>query len=256
MMVTMERIMDIDNMNLNETEIERKLEKLEQKAIALEKSALETRLEQGRLQRALNEFRNQANPFCRLPPELQALIFERCVDADTKGHVLTIHASPWTLAQTCRQWREIVLSTPTLWRLFRINTGLMHRDPVQMAKIWLERSNPSPISCLVILNHIPLLQGLQDSLFELIMAQSGRWRHLDIDLKDRQDLFEQLFSIKHPLPFLRSIRVYVTLETPMHIFQWQHCRQKHQICAMPISTPLLPTHFPSVSLGHSFETSK
>ncbi|KAK1225204.1 hypothetical protein PQX77_011884 [Marasmius sp. AFHP31] len=210
----MERIMN--SMNLNETEIEMQLEKLEQRAIALEKSALETRLEQRRLQRALNELRNQVNPFCRLPPELQALIFERCVDADTKGHVLTIRALPWTLAQTCRRWREIALSTPTLWSLFRINsgTGLVHHDPVQMAKTWLERSNPLPISCLVILNHIPLLQGLEDTLFKLIIAQSSRWRHLDIDLKDRQDLFEQLFSIEHPLPFLRSIRVYVTLENP------------------------------------------
>jgi hypothetical protein len=50
-------------------------------------------------------------PMERIPIEILTLIFEECVIMDM---------SPWNLTKVCRAWKQVALSTPTLWKVLAI----------------------------------------------------------------------------------------------------------------------------------------
>ncbi|KAF8872270.1 hypothetical protein BD779DRAFT_349073 [Infundibulicybe gibba] len=53
-------------------------------------------------------------PVSRLPPEILGEIFVHCLWFGTWGS-FSAHCAPWLLTKVCRSWREVALSTPSLW---------------------------------------------------------------------------------------------------------------------------------------------
>ncbi|KAJ7019297.1 hypothetical protein C8F04DRAFT_1148161 [Mycena alexandri] len=81
------------------------------------------------------------------------------------------------LTHVCRKWRDIALSTPTLWRSISLYFG--RNNPaareVRKLEIWLSRSGCCPISVQIIIDN-PL------SEYKLSSAHCARWEVLKISL--------------------------------------------------------------------------
>ncbi|KAF9259044.1 hypothetical protein L218DRAFT_1080120 [Marasmius fiardii PR-910] len=156
-----------------------------------------------------------------LPNELFAAVFQLCVHADTGGHAVSKDAVQWVLSHTCRRWRQVLLSTPSLWSMVRINGHRFPRAPVQIVRTWLDRSQNLPLSCSLLAKGHPSRAAdamdltsnpTKDQLEEilgLVLAQFHRWRHVNFILNDgRWDLQRRLAAIHGlTLPLLQSFYV-------------------------------------------------
>ncbi|KAJ6533032.1 hypothetical protein B0H19DRAFT_876733, partial [Mycena capillaripes] len=80
-------------------------------------------------------------PVLSLPPEVTTEIFLRCVPCEPNPRPSPTQA-PLLLAQICRQWRQIALHTPALWRCLLFGDEM----PVEFLHIWLSRSGNHPLS--------------------------------------------------------------------------------------------------------------
>ncbi|KAK1235196.1 hypothetical protein PQX77_001591 [Marasmius sp. AFHP31] len=180
------------------------------RATDLERATVEARHRGEELTRDLNSPENFSSAIFGLPEEILIIVFEHLVEADVGGHTMSRKAGPWVVAQTCRRWRHLALSTPSLWTLIRINTLLLPRQPMTMLRLWLERSQALPLSCLLLLHHHPSTPDVENDILQLVMENSYRWRHLDVDLKFRHDLYSRIVSTGDlRLPVLQSLRILV-----------------------------------------------
>ncbi|KAJ7628307.1 hypothetical protein FB45DRAFT_748593, partial [Roridomyces roridus] len=64
------------------------------------------------------------SPLQRMPPEILSQIFMWTLPPQDEsiGWLVTygLHSSPWLVAQICRRWRSIAISTPSLWELIAL----------------------------------------------------------------------------------------------------------------------------------------
>ncbi|KAJ7470984.1 hypothetical protein FB451DRAFT_1252650 [Mycena latifolia] len=88
-------------------------------------------------------------PVMTLPSEIVAEIFARFLPVYPACPPMVGLLSPSTLCQVCRKWREIAVSTPSLWRVIYLDLDderLNHTSQFQLLKVWLERSGACPLS--------------------------------------------------------------------------------------------------------------
>ncbi|KAJ8075570.1 hypothetical protein PM082_021200 [Marasmius tenuissimus] len=188
------------------------IESLQAKAADLERAAIEARRKEEELVSALHSLENLSSAIFALPDELLALIFELLVEGDTMGHTMSKSAGPWIIAQTCRRWRQLALSTPSLWTLIRVHSLFLSRQPIKVLKTWLERSQGHPLSCLLYMNNSPSVAEIEDDIFQLVLENSYRWRHLEMDLDSRYNLYSRIASSKAlHFPLLQSLRIFVDI---------------------------------------------
>ncbi|KAK1225202.1 hypothetical protein PQX77_011882 [Marasmius sp. AFHP31] len=188
------------------------IESIQAKVADLERAMVEARRKEEELVSALNSLENLSSAIFGLPDEILAIIFENMAQADTGGHTMSKNAASWVIAQTCQRWRQLALSTPSIWTSIRMNTFFLSRQPVEMLKTWLERSQGLPLSCLLFLNQSPCIADLEDELFQLVLVNSHRWRHLEVHLESRYDLYRRFASTKDiPFPLLHSLRIFVNM---------------------------------------------
>ncbi|KAJ8075572.1 hypothetical protein PM082_021202 [Marasmius tenuissimus] len=200
-------------------DLRRKLEVLNQKILQLESDTEKARLGRINTQHTLNTLLNSNTPWAKLPNEMFVKIFQHCVDADTGGHILSGRAVPWVLAQICCRWRAIVVSTPSLWNMIRVNTKYMCHDPLQVVKTWIERSQHLPLSCMVLFNDMNTTRSDQcetdeTAIFDILLDSCGSWGHLYVRFGVRVDLCSKLLSNHCFIPHLRSIRIFTYLPSP------------------------------------------
>ncbi|KAJ7765720.1 hypothetical protein B0H16DRAFT_1524112 [Mycena metata] len=86
-------------------------------------------------------------PVLTLPIEIVVGIFQAFLPDYPNCPPLLGLESPTVLTQICREWREIALAAPTLWRaiLFHLDTSSAEKQLV-VAHSWLLRSRPLPLS--------------------------------------------------------------------------------------------------------------
>ncbi|KAG7088110.1 hypothetical protein E1B28_012135 [Marasmius oreades] len=191
----------------------------------LEEAAVSARRESDRWQAVLKSYQNHSSPVFRLPTEVLALIFERCLEQDSAGHVFSRRSVPWKLAQTCRRWRSTVLTTPSLWNVVRldINRAAQRPESVKILQIWLERSQTLPISCLIILGDSSLKE-FDLEVIDTLLLHSMRWAHIDLDFRHHGDLYHRLVTSDMNLPLLVSLRMRAKISTQHPDFpnDWCH----------------------------------
>ncbi|KAJ7470992.1 hypothetical protein FB451DRAFT_324350 [Mycena latifolia] len=87
-------------------------------------------------------------PVLTLPTEIVSEIFTHFVPVYPACPPLVGLLSPSTLGQVCRKWRQIAISTPSLWRAIRLDLDNRINRPTQLRLLdtWLERSRTSPLS--------------------------------------------------------------------------------------------------------------
>ncbi|KAI3603919.1 hypothetical protein WG66_004478 [Moniliophthora roreri] len=205
------------------------MERMTAHADTYEEAAVIARKKARHMQRILNSYKNSLIPLVQMPPEVLALVFERCVELDTSGHALSGRSMPWVLSHTCRRWRSIILSTPSLWQILRLDTaylqGRSHDNLLDVLQTWLERSQPLPLSCFAMLEEEEW-EHFNGKVVDALIQHASRWRHVDLCFGTQRQLFHRLRKVDPYLPFLLSIRIEVILagspEPPGNItMQWE-----------------------------------
>ncbi|KAJ7037907.1 hypothetical protein C8F04DRAFT_385103 [Mycena alexandri] len=146
------------------------------------------------------------SPTLTLPTEIVVEIFLHFLPAYPLCPPLGGLGSPTLLAQICRDWREIALATPRLWRTISVDSNwIIFPREVARAHIWLQRSHPLPLS----LRFGPPT-AFPSPFFAAITPYRQRWAYLDLHLVDRT----QLAALRDgPTPLLRCIDLYFHTRT-------------------------------------------
>ncbi|KAJ7672442.1 hypothetical protein DFH06DRAFT_93023 [Mycena polygramma] len=160
----------------------------------------------GKLKERRNLLRDRLDaytyPVLTLPNEIVSEIFVHFLPVyPTPPPILGI-LSPNLLVQICRKWREIALTTPTLWRGISLN---LHKQTRLQQKLrLLETSLKRSASCPLSINlHIGLrgdYPETTDVILRTIATHCSRWEHLKLDA-----LIYSFPSIVGPLPVLRTL---------------------------------------------------
>ncbi|KAJ7123686.1 hypothetical protein C8R44DRAFT_784202 [Mycena epipterygia] len=126
-------------------------------------------------------------PVLTLPFEITSQIFLDCLPEDSDDAVRPYPSqdeAPLVFTRVCRDWREIAISTSTLWNRVHIDLdsddGRGHLDAkwVALLDIWLHRSQPQPLS-VTICNRS--YTDPHETLVDVLDRHSQRWR--DVTLK-------------------------------------------------------------------------
>ncbi|KAJ7740264.1 hypothetical protein DFH07DRAFT_751754 [Mycena maculata] len=151
-------------------------------------------------------------PVLTLPPEVVSEIFENFLPTYPRRPALLGIFSPLFLCRICRQWRQIAISTPTLWRA--VSMELQEAEPQETEKIawklrllttWLSRSGQCPLSLYLYsrvepgspLTPYPILSQFLDAL----VLHCKRWEHVELVMP-----VEHLHVIRgRDMPLLRDL---------------------------------------------------
>ncbi|KAJ7685650.1 hypothetical protein DFH06DRAFT_1159054 [Mycena polygramma] len=137
-----------------------------------------------------------------VPPEILAEIFIHCLpDDDFVTPDLT--AAPLILCGICRRWRDVALTTPTLWSSLLVEfdgmgeTGAPH--DAAFCQMWLSRARGSPLSiCLRDTQRMPV-----DPLFTTVIGFSQQWQRIEFDIGPESASY--IFPVGGKFPLLRSL---------------------------------------------------
>ncbi|KAK6978002.1 F-box domain-containing protein [Favolaschia claudopus] len=168
-----------------------------------------------------------AYPVLTLPNEITVEIFLRFLPSYPYAPPMFGLLSPILLTKICRQWREIALATPMLWRAISLPQGwVVDADRIEAAasavSLWLSRSGNFPLS-LHMFDHddaLPIILALTPHLhraehLSFRDANVGHLSVIDIPMPMLRSLclhFEQGVFTGHPLtfrslPLLRSVEL-------------------------------------------------
>ncbi|KAJ7770642.1 hypothetical protein B0H16DRAFT_1774684 [Mycena metata] len=148
-------------------------------------------------------------PVLMLPNEIVSEIFVHFLPVYPKPAPLAGTLSPTTLTHICRKWRNIALTTPTLWRAAYLSINeedeiadsdifIPFDQQLHELDVWLNRSRCCPLSIEI--------EETFDSPrnFFFPSAQCARWEYLWVSL-----LFQPFLAIAGPLPLLRHLDILV-----------------------------------------------
>ncbi|KAJ7487319.1 hypothetical protein B0H11DRAFT_1956550 [Mycena galericulata] len=175
------------------------IDDIEAEIFLLKRSIRGLRGQKKRTQQYLNSYKY---PVLTLPSELVSEIFlhyipvyPRCPPRSGRRF-----RSPMLLAQICRQWREIALATPRLWRAISLQG---QEDPsenyIQFLRSWLGRSGDFTLS----IGMDDLYSGdLSAAEIEALIPHRAHWEHISVCAT-----LPHLFTMEGPMPQLRTIEI-------------------------------------------------
>ncbi|KAJ7108320.1 hypothetical protein C8R44DRAFT_299040 [Mycena epipterygia] len=178
-------------------------------------------------------------PIITLPNEITTHIFVACLPED--GRVMpSPRTAPLLLAQICRQWRNIALSTGELWRSVHLVIG--RSDDQDRARLlfdsWLSRARGHPLSLgLNSTYHAP--RKVQPEILTSVSAASGQIKSLELDLT--LENFDQFYALQIAFPRLQHLATSTSqsLDKDLQdlVKRTPFLRQVRLICR---ATPVLP----------------
>ncbi|KAJ7685698.1 hypothetical protein DFH06DRAFT_1075279 [Mycena polygramma] len=141
-------------------------------------------------------------PFPRrdpLPPEILAEIFIHCLP-DEDFIIPALSIAPLILCVICRRWRDVALTTPTLWSSLLFDFNEMWET--HGAEMWLSRARATPLS--ICLYNIP--GGPLDSLLKTVIGLSQQWQRIEFGYI-RADSASYIFPADGRFPLLESLDI-------------------------------------------------
>ncbi|KAJ7201157.1 hypothetical protein GGX14DRAFT_318172, partial [Mycena pura] len=110
---------------------------------------------------------------------------------------------PTQLTHVCHQWREIALSTPSLWRAIMIPFRRDESWDLDFVQTWLRRSGSCPLS--LHMDEPPESTVWSPTrVFKMIVHHCVRWEYLSLYLRN---WCNDLLEIAGPMPLLREMKL-------------------------------------------------
>ncbi|KAJ7685696.1 hypothetical protein DFH06DRAFT_1159159 [Mycena polygramma] len=134
-----------------------------------------------------------------LPPEILAEIFIRCLP-DGYFVLPDLTTAPLILCGICRRWRDVALTTPTLWSSLFVDFDGMGETKAQRAEMWLSRAGGSPLS--ICSRGIP-----GGSLLRTLIRLSQQWRRIEVHWDMSVDSASDLFPADGRFPSLERLDI-------------------------------------------------
>ncbi|KAJ7113100.1 hypothetical protein C8R44DRAFT_984913 [Mycena epipterygia] len=175
----------------------------------------------------LQQLETYTDPGLALPPEIVSEIFVQFLPRYPEHPPLLGIFSPLLLCRICRQWRQIALSTPNLWRAIDMDLKERHKDSElswkhDLMDSWLSRSGDCPLSITLVYHAGTSLPPPPPSLSEFlrtIVRHCKCWEYIRLQMP-----FEYSHLIQGDMPLLRRLSVGPSElpadeETPVILFE-------------------------------------
>lgn len=173
--------------------------KIQQMRVLLANLELERREER----RTLEAHQALLTPMRRLVPDVLLEIFQWC-------HARNL-ASPMRLANVCRQWRQLVLSSPTLWSTVLLHDTMYLEGIVPFTRACIKYSGMCPLKVTVkSLRRRPQSEKYQKAIVEalgLLSAHVHRWELYHIFIDDMYHLIHLYAKLPGVAPLLKELVV-------------------------------------------------
>ncbi|KAJ7747575.1 hypothetical protein B0H16DRAFT_1725995 [Mycena metata] len=137
-----------------------------------------------------------------LPNEITSEIFRHTIHPSSDLE----YSNPTVLAHICRLWRAIALALPALWSNVSLRpTYQSLQNNLALAKSWLPRSHPSPLSISI---HSGATVGQQGvgKILEIIRPHLDRLQRLEVGLSMRTN--SDLELLQSSMPQLRCLALW------------------------------------------------
>ncbi|KAJ8502972.1 hypothetical protein ONZ45_g11275 [Pleurotus djamor] len=149
--------------------------------------------------RALKSGRNQRNYIKQLPDEVLSIIFLFSRDDSLQSSGATWNLDWLTVSAVCWRWRQICLSTPSLWSYIDLAN-------LECAQAMMERSKAVPLSLRILLACDPGDARRWELACEVLSRTS--LRVIDIQSPDREEILELLERRQcRSIPLLKSLKL-------------------------------------------------
>ncbi|KAG6331764.1 hypothetical protein ID866_7325 [Astraeus odoratus] len=196
------------------------------------------------LQSRVAQIKNETAPISLLPSDVLEIIFEesRRVLFTWLGvrRPLPIEVQ---LSHVCKRWRQVALSTPSLWNTLRV--PILHRE--NAIRAYLQRCNQCPLN--IHLGPKFFDPRIVEVISSVLIPRIGQFRELVIDTEDRQELYALLALFTHvAAPSLQRLKITSNdpirgqgSYTPIQIFKQGAPRLADvRLSAIPITLPRAP----------------
>ncbi|KAJ7149634.1 hypothetical protein C8R46DRAFT_1125655 [Mycena filopes] len=172
----------------------RRIAEVDAEILALKDALSKVKLERKALKQHLASY---IYPVLTLPNEVVSEIFLQTLD---KSPSLGGRASPIYLGHICQRWRDIALSTPSLWSTMDI--AMRHyKAYLRLLDAWLTRSRDCPLS-ITLTDMFNGRAWITPHIMEAILAQQARWETIEFDTA-----WDALPNIQTALPLLRRLDI-------------------------------------------------
>ncbi|KAJ7164309.1 hypothetical protein C8R46DRAFT_310674 [Mycena filopes] len=147
------------------------------------------------------------HPMLTLPPEIIAEIFANFLPPYPERPPLAGLFSPLMLCRICRYWRQVAITTPTLWRAIQIDLRDWDSDKgrawrLYLLNAWLRRSGDCSLSICIhhIRGYIP--RATIPEFYHTVARHRLQLQHLDLVLS-----FGNLPLVQGDMPHLRHLMI-------------------------------------------------
>lgn len=138
----------------------------------------------------------------RIPEELLAQIFERCVaDGWTRAPVVVSHV--------CTSWRKAVALNPRIWSHVYVNGDSHHFH--DRTRLWLSMAKHAPLHIYVTASWRIPASHLEHSM-ELLADHHQQWSSLSVELESLNTAWQLLRKCTHPMPRLTEFFAKVDIQ--------------------------------------------
>ncbi|KAJ7738321.1 hypothetical protein B0H16DRAFT_95808, partial [Mycena metata] len=139
------------------------------------------------LETSRNDARRDLNAICdpiaRLPVEISSEIFTQCLASPPFPNV---GIAPLLFLGICRLWKDIALSTPTLWTALHSTTPAASGFPA-LFETWLSRARSLPLS-------VSLYGHITAEVSAVFKKHAPRLRILELSLDSSEQLKEMIIA--------------------------------------------------------------
>ncbi|KAJ7704578.1 hypothetical protein B0H17DRAFT_1126886 [Mycena rosella] len=176
-----------------------RVERLEAQILELQHTLGALQQEKDLVQGRLDAYRY---PVLTIPNEIVSEIFVHFLPVYPQRSPLIAPRSPALLAQICRKWRDIALSTPALWRAVRLSLNKNRRleQQLRLLESYLKRSGSCRLS--IELSGDAYFPTRELPFRQTLARHRARWEHLKL-----HTFAHSLSSIEGPLPLLRCFQI-------------------------------------------------
>jgi hypothetical protein len=149
------------------------------------------------------------SPMRRLPPEVIAEIFLRCIPP--QPYILHARCAPLMLTGVCKRWRNIVLASPRLWSYVTLfahaKTPATYTEGIRR---WIMLSGASPLDLNLCCDYD--VENAK-AIVEIVAPTCERWRSLSLRMSVTD--LQGLSAIKGRIPLLQSLNLNLGHNTPL-----------------------------------------